>query len=91
MKLLESFKAVCGGSAKPSKAKAAPGPKRELKEDSYIYFVNKVVWPELKKLAEAEADAELQKRMRTVSCRTQIASKIWAELKDLDSEDRVAS
>ena len=37
MKLLETLKGVCGGSAKPSKAKTVKdpaAPKRELKEDS---------------------------------------------------------
>ncbi len=69
------------GAAKKGRAAKDPdAPKREITGDSYMYLVNKVVWPVLKEYIaslDAEAHAEKITQLKTVGCRTQVASALW--------------
>ena len=91
MTLLAGLKSFVGGSVtgkKARKTKDPNAPKREVPKDSYIYFVNKTVWPILQKIAETIEDEEEKKLIRGVSARTQISKTLWDSLKDLESEEK---
>lgn len=84
-KLLSSLKGE-PVKLKGRKVKDPNAPKREVKPDSYIHFVNKVVWPILDSLSQAEEDTEVKTRMRSVDARTQIGTILWKDIKDLDDK-----
>jgi hypothetical protein len=90
MSLLETIKAAVGGQKK-RKVKDPNAPKREVKPDSYINLVNKIVWPHLQTLSEAETDPDKKTRIRSAEGRTQISVLVWAPLKDLPSAERIAA
>lgn len=71
---------------KGKKVKDPNAPKREVKPDSYIHFVNKVVWPILDSLSQTEENTDVKIRMRSVDARTQIGTIMWKDIKD--REDR---
>jgi membrane protein involved in colicin uptake len=75
-------------SSKQKKQRDPDAPKKELKDDSYMFLVNSKVWPILKKLAEDEEDKDEVKLLRDVSARTQVAKAIWESIKGLSSEER---
>lgn len=91
-KIAESVLANIKGekSVKTKKAKKDPNaPKRPLATDSYMYLVNKSVWPIIKSLADAETDAEVKKWYNNVKTRTFVSQAIWEPIKGLASEERV--
>lgn len=90
MSLLETIKSAVGGQKK-RKAKDPEAPKREVKPESYINLVNKVVWPHLQTLAEAQTDPDLKARTRSVDARTQIGVLLWSKIKDLEPSERVVA
>lgn len=90
MSLLETIKAAVGGQKK-RKAKDPNAPKREVKPESYINLVNKVVWPHLQTLAEAETDPEKKARIRSAEGRTQISVLVWDPIKELATAERLAA
>jgi hypothetical protein len=90
MSLLETIKSAVGGQ-KRRKAKDPEAPKREVKPESYIHLVNKIVWPHLQTIAEAQTDPELKARTRSVDARTQIGVLLWAPMKELEGAERVSA
>ncbi len=90
MNLLTALGGWLGKGRKGRKPKDPSAPKREVKEDSYVSFVNHHVLPHLVALSEKPGlgDAEV-KQLKSASCRTQIGSVLWQEVKD--SENRLAA
>jgi hypothetical protein len=90
MNLLTALGGWLGKGRKSRKPKDPSAPKREVKEDSYVSFVNHHVLPHLVTLSEKPGldDAEV-KQLKSASCRTQIGSVLWQEVKD--SENRLAA
>jgi hypothetical protein len=86
MLITKEFKKSFG--KKQKKQRDPDAPKKELKDDSYMFLVNSKVWPILKKLAEDEKDEDEKKLLREVSARTQIAKAMWESIKGLSSEER---
>ena len=90
MNLLTALGGWLGKGRKGRKLKDPNVPKREVKADSYVSFVNNYVLPHLVTLSEKpgvdEADG---KQLKSASCRTQVGSVLWADVKD--SEDRIAA
>lgn len=90
MSLLETIKSAVGGQKK-RKTKDPEAPKREVKPESYINLVNKIVWPHLQTIAEAQTDPDLKTRARSVDARTQIGVLLWAPIKELEPSERVTA
>jgi hypothetical protein len=91
-KIAESVLANIKGdkpSKKSKKTKDPNAPKRELSPDSYMYLVNKSVWPIIKSLAEVETDADQKKWYGDVKTRTFVSQSIWEPIKGLASEERI--
>lgn len=91
MSLMTSFKATFGIPVKGQKAKKVKdpnAPKKEVKDDSYIYFVNHCIWPVLQKYADTLEQGEEKKLIRGVSARTQVAKSFWETMKDKPSDER---
>ena len=91
MQLLTTLGGWLGGKTRKGRKLKDPNtPKREVKADSYVSFVNHYVLPHLVALSEhpglSEADV---KQFKSASCRTQIGSALWETVKD--SEDRLAA
>jgi hypothetical protein len=91
MHLLTALGGWLGGKGrKGNKLKDPNAPKREVKADSYVSFVNKYVLPHLTTLSEKPglADADV-KQLKSAPCRTQVGSALWQSVKDAD--DRIAA
>jgi hypothetical protein len=90
MNLLTALGGWMGKGRKGRKLKDPSAPKREVKEDSYVSFVNHCVLPHLVALSEKPGltDAEI-KQLKSASCRTQVGSVLWQSVKD--SENRLAA
>jgi hypothetical protein len=90
MNLLTALGGWMGKGRKGRKPKDPSAPKREVKEDSYVSFVNHCVLPHLVALSEKPGltDAEI-KQLKSASCRTQVGSVLWQSVKD--SENRLAA
>jgi hypothetical protein len=91
MQLLTTLGGWLGGKARKGRKLKDPNtPKREVKADSYVSFVNHHVLPHLVALSErpglSEADV---KQFKSASCRTQIGSALWTTVKD--NADRLAA
>jgi hypothetical protein len=71
---------------KGKRVKDPSAPKREVKPDSYIHFVNKVVWPILDSLSQTEENPDRKVRMRSVDARTQIGTILWKDIKEREDK-----
>jgi hypothetical protein len=90
MHLLTALGGWLGKGRKGLKLKDPNAPKREVKADSYVSFVNKYVLPHLITLSEKPdlEDADV-KQLKSAPCRTQVGSALWQSVKDAD--DRIAA
>lgn len=91
MQLLTTLGGWLGGKTRKTRKPKDPNtPKREVKADSYVSFVNHHVLPHLVALSEGPGLEEAEiKQFKSASCRTQIGSALWSTVKD--SEDRLAA
>jgi hypothetical protein len=91
MDLLTALGGWLGGKAHRGRKQKDPNaPKREVKADSYVNFVNHHVLPHLVTLSGKAGLEEAEvKQLKSASCRTQIGSALWTTVKD--SEDRIAA
>lgn len=71
---------------KSRKVKDPNAPKREVKPDSFIHFMNKVVWPILDKLSQTEENPEVKVRMRSTDARSQVSTAMWKIIKDREDK-----
>jgi hypothetical protein len=71
---------------KSKKIKDPNAPKREVKPDSFIHFMNKVVWPILDTLSQTEENAEAKARMRSTDARSQVSTAMWKSIKDREDK-----
>jgi len=70
---------------KGKKGKDPEAPKRPM--TGYMELLNKHVWPILKELSEKAGEVE-KIRMRSVGCRTKVASALWAKSKEVESHTK---
>ena len=71
---------------KSRKVKDPNAPKREVKPDSFIHFMNKVVWPILDTLSQTEENADVKARMRSTDARSQVSTAMWKSIKDREDK-----